>query len=302
MDRRKFLSGTAAASAGMFLSPESILKDNIVNATGEPAHKIITCNIRVALPEDEEKGVGWSSRKKLCADVIRSQAPDVICLQEVIKIQMDDMRSFFPEFASFGFEGPEMDPIPVGYHWIAKNPILFSRERYELLSGGSFWLSDQPLIGGSKSWGTARARHANWVRLKDIESQKEFRVINTHLDHVSQDSREMQIGLILKESEQYQQEFPQILAGDFNADFRNPVLDIVKESGWTDTYASVHGSHYPNFTGHGFAGKESKSTRGPIDYIFARGNTKANKAQIIIDTDEGRYPSDHFFVSAEVEV
>ena len=61
----------------------------------------------MALPEDEEKGFGWSVRKELCVKIIRAQKPDIICLQEVLKIQVEDMRRFFPEFISFGFEGPE---------------------------------------------------------------------------------------------------------------------------------------------------------------------------------------------------
>jgi len=212
------------------------------------------------------------------------------------------MRLFFPEFAPFGFEGPEMDKLPNGYHGIAKNPIMFSKEKYEMISGGCFWLSEQPLIGGSKSWGTARARNANWVRLKDIKTQKEFRVINTHLDHISQESREKQISLIMNESGQYQEEFPQILAGDFNADSKNPVIEIIKEKGWLDTYASIHGTSYSEHTCHGFLGKDSKSTKGPIDFIFSRGNINAQKAEIIKDSEKGRYPSDHYFVSTVVNI
>ncbi len=301
--RRRFIRALGIASTGIIYHQYGCeTPENSKESKSPPFHKILTCNIRVALAEDDEKGVGWNARKNLCSKIIHSYAPDIICLQEVIKVQMDDMRSFFPGYASFGFEGPEMDPFPEGYHWIAKNPIFFSEKRYEILTGGNFWLSDNPLIGGSKAWETARARNVSWVRLKEIKTQKEFRVINTHLDHISQDAREKQISLIMTESNQYSEEFPQIFTGDFNVDIKNPVIDIIKESGWSDTYALVHGSSYPNFTYHGFDGEEYKSTKGPIDYIFIRGNIKAKRAEIIKDNDEGFYPSDHFFVSAEVEI
>ncbi|MCH5686767.1 hypothetical protein LWM68_22410 [Niabella sp. W65] len=40
--------------------------------------------------------------------------------QEVLKVQAEDIRKAFPHFNLFGFEGPEMDAHPTGYHGIAK--------------------------------------------------------------------------------------------------------------------------------------------------------------------------------------
>ena len=302
--RRDFLRGIGVLTAGLFLPECSVpVKEALSTEKKTSLHKILACNIRVALPEDEEKGVGWNARKEICANIIRKQNPDIVCFQEVIKIQADDLRNFFPDFVFFGFEGPEMDKLPEGYHGIAKNPIMFSRVRYEVVSGGCFWLSEEPLIGGSKSWGTARARNVNWVRLRDINTLKEFRVVNTHLDHISQEAREKQIDTILMESDQYLVEFPQLLAGDFNSDSRNAVVKRIVDQGWNDTWTSVHGTINPGFTGHGFLALE-KATKtggnGKIDFIFSRGNIIARKAEIIRDKENGIYPSDHFFVSAEV--
>lgn len=308
MKRRDFFKGAATASVGLILFPRDAMSVN-VNKTNECCtHKIMTCNIRVALPQDEEKGLGWNARKKLTAKVINQQNPDIICLQEVIKVQMDDMRNYFSEFASFGFEGPEMDPFPVGYHLIAKNPIMFSKEKYELLTGGTYWLSETPLIGGSKSWGTARARNVSWVRLKEKQSGKEFRIINTHLDHISQEAREAQIKMILNEGDQYLDDFPQLLAGDFNTGTNNKVLKMTEEKGWKDTYTAIHGSVDPGFTYHGFKGaKYNGKTQGNqknsrIDFILSRGLIETKGAKIIKDSDGDFYPSDHYFVSTEVEL
>src|SRR5690606_23215938 len=113
-----------------------------------------------------------------------------------------------PDHFSFGFEGPEMDAFTEGYHGIAKNPIFFSKKRYELLSAGGFWLSETPLVAGSKSWNTARARHVNWVRLRDKKTGADFRVLNLHLDHKSQLAKEEQTKLVLKEAKQYEGDYP----------------------------------------------------------------------------------------------
>jgi endonuclease/exonuclease/phosphatase family metal-dependent hydrolase len=212
----------------------------------------------------------------------------------------------FPDFASFGFVGPEMDARKVGYQGIAKNPIFYARARFELVSTGGFWLSETPHLPGSLSWGSARARHVNWVRLRDRASRREFRVLDTHLDHQSQHAREEQIKLILAEAALYAPEFPQVLAGDFNAGAANPVLKLALDAGWTNTHTAAPGPRDEGNTTHSFLGPkyipktEAGRKRGPIDFILTHGPVSTLAWKIIRDSRDGRYPSDHYFVSAVV--
>lgn len=303
LDRRTFLKGLGAVAALPWLAAGSSAATKSPE-TG-PAHTIVTANIRVALPEDDKAGHGWQDRRELCAEVIRRRQPDIICLQEMLREQVVDLQASWPEFATLGFAGPEMDEFATGYHGIAKNPIFYSRDHYELTGAGGFWLSETPHLPGSTSWRTARARHVNWVRLKARDSGREFRVLNTHLDHQSQAAREKQMGLILAESARYPVGFPQLLAGDLNVDATNPVCELIGRAGWTDTFAAMHGSAEPGFTYHGFQGpafsrKDAARQTGRIDFIFARGAVRTVAAEIIRDSRAGRYPSDHYFVSARV--
>jgi endonuclease/exonuclease/phosphatase family metal-dependent hydrolase len=274
--------------------------------TADPRrHRILSCNIRVDLEADAGRGVGWNDRRDTCVAVIRAHTPDIFCTQEVLRGQNEDLKQAFPGFQSFGFEGPEMLPFPEGYHFIAKNVIYFSRDRYELISAGCYWLSDTPHIGGSKAWGTARARQLNWVWLMDKASGRSFRVLDAHLDHLSQEARERQMAMILDEAAQYPAGFPQLLAGDLNVDASNPVYPQILERGWANTYADIHGEEDPGFTFHGFHGRRYPEmvpparVIGQIDFIFARGGVTPHAAAIIRDDIDGRYPSDHFFISAD---
>lgn len=279
---------------------------SVANAAGKSAsHKILSCNIRVALPEDEATGNGWSARRELCIDVIRKQRPDVICLQEVLREQIRDLEKAFPRFGSFGFDGPEMDARMVGYHGIAKNPIIYSRERYDLVTSGGFWLSETPHIPGSLSWDSARARHVNWVRLRDRKSGKEFRVLNTHFDHVSQRAKEEQMKMILAEAAIYAADFPQIFAGDMNSTRESPVIKSAIEAGWVNSQFAGPEPHEDANTTHGFLGdkavkSEAARKRGPIDFILTRGPISTLNWKIIRDSKDGRYPSDHYFIAAEL--
>lgn len=268
-------------------------------------HTVMSCNIRVALPEDDAAGNGWSARRDLCLGVIRAQKPDLICFQEVLREQMADLEKGLPTHAGFGFEGPEMDARMIGYGGIAKNPVFYSRERYEFVTAGGFWLSETPHLPGSLSWESARARNVNWVRLRDRTTKQQFRLLSVHLDHVSQRAREEQIKLILAEAALYAPEFPQILGGDFNAGRANNVVKLVLDAGWTNTQDATPGARDAGPTVHGFLGEKANWSdaarkRGPIDFLFTRGPITTRDWKVIRDSREGRYPSDHYFIAAEL--
>ncbi len=299
--RRKFIKNIGALSALPLLPlPGTATYER----QGVNMHRVLTCNIRVALPEDEAKGMGWPQRKAICLKIIGRYKPDIVCFQEVLKVQAEDIRNYFPGHGLVGFDGPEMDAHTTGYHGIAKNPILFSKKRYELLNAGTYWLSETPLVAGSKSWDTARARHANWVRLRENKTGKEFRVISLHLDHVSAEAKIQQAKMVVEESAQYPADFPQIMAGDFNTRFNSRVLTAARQQGWLESYETIHGPGEAGFTVHAFQGKEYKegSSKGKIDFVWYKGKLKPSHAAIIKDSVNDLYPSDHFFVLADFNI
>ncbi len=306
MNRRTFITNLGLAASFPWLCRSALAAPPAAPDAGTASHTILTCNIRVALPEDDATGNGWKARRDLCMEVIRAQQPDLFCLQEVLRVQMEDLKQGFPSFASFGFEGPEMDAGGPGYHGIAKNPVFYSRERYELVAEGGFWLSETPHLPGSLSWGSARARHVNWVRLRDRASGRQFRLLDTHLDHISQHAREEQMKMILAEAALYAPDFPQILAGDFNSDASNPVLKLALDAGWTNTQTAAPGPRDNGYTVHGFLGPKyvaktkAGRKRGPIDFILTHGPVSTLDWKIIRDSRDGRYPSDHYFVGAKL--
>ena len=300
LSRRTFVKGLGLAASTPWLV-QSVYADETASPGAVTAtHKVITANIRVALPEDGALGLGWGDRKDFCIKVLKAQKADIISLQEVLKVQAEDLKKAFPDYMLLGFDGPEMDAHKTGYHGVAKNPIMFRKSRYELNGAGTYWLSDTPTIGGSLAWETARARHANYLRLEDKKTGTEFRVVNTHLDHITQAAREKQIEAILKECAQYPADFIQILTGDFNAGVANAVGEMLKKDGWQDSYAAIHGDIDPGFTAHGFKGESFGKAGRKIDFIFSKGNVKALNSQIIKDSLNGKYPSDHYFVSADL--
>lgn len=232
---------------------------------------------------------------------------DIYCLQEVTIGQYEDMCRMFPGYFVFGYPGPETDALPDReYHGIAKNLVMFSKRRYEMTGAGVYWLSDTPLVGGSSSWGTARPRHVNWVRLRDRRSGREFRVLSLHLDHISHEARLAQVRAVEEETSQYLAGVPQVLAGDFNSRPSNPVAGVLVGAGWVDAFVEANGEDAEHMSFHRFEGdayKPKKGTPGRIDYIFLKGTgIRVVSSALVKDCVGGKYPSDHYFLTADIVI
>jgi endonuclease/exonuclease/phosphatase family metal-dependent hydrolase len=255
--------------------------------------KVLTCNIRCFGAKD---GLNhWTHRRRLCADVIRAQAPDIVCFQEMWSQQFADLSAALPGYRWFGATDE-----PAGRH--PQNCIFYRREGFERLAAGAYWLSKRPHVPGSRSWGSACIRLANWLRLEDRATGIEFRVVNTHLDHLSQEARDNQARLLAEDAAAYPPAYPQILAGDMNCDADNTAIGGLQAAGWSDTYSSIHGTGNPGPTYHEFLGPRFHSSVGKMDWIFVRGNLRTLGAEVITESREGRFPSDHYFVSATLEL
>lgn len=302
MNRKVFFKNIGLLSSIPLISSVESFAGNI--STKNNLVNVLCCNIRVALDEDEKKGFGWNSRKEACIQIIKSQHPDVIGFQEVLKVQFEDLKNGLKDYHGVNFDGPEMDAHKEGYHGIAKNPIFYSKKRFDLIAAGSYWLSETPLVAGSMSWGTARARNMSWVRLYDKISKKEFRFISLHLDHVNNEAKLAQINMVLEESAQYPADFPQILVGDFNAKESSKIIQKVLQSGWKDSFVEANGDLNPGATVHSFKGLDDpkKEQRNKIDFIFTKANIKSVSSKVIRDQYKGVLPSDHYFLSASLEI
>lgn len=299
MRRRSFIRQLGLAAALPWLGRVALA------APARPAktatHKLISCNVRVDVPEDSNTGDGWAQRKDFCAEVMRTQKADLIGLQEVQEVHFKDLKKRLPDYDSYALLNGKG-----GFH--PNCAILFLRARYEMISAGGFWLSETPHVAGSKSWDSKNARLVNWVHLHERGSGKQFRFWNTHLDHIGHEAREQGAVLIVQASAVLGADFPQLLSGDMNASVTHPAIKQLVNGGWWDTYAAVHGPTDPGGTYHGFKGakypvnKPNGEPHQKIDWIFARGSVKPRAAAIIRDGRNDHYPSDHYFISAEVEI
>ena len=255
-------------------------------------------NIRTGHARDGENH--WDKRKQQLFGLIRKYNPDVIGLQEAHRFQIDEIREALPEYAEIG-EG--RDGGKKGEY----SAVLYRADRFELSESGTFWLSDTPKVP-STSWGNKYLRICTWGRFIDKQSGLAFYFYNTHLDHRSQPSREKAAQLIADTIQKRTHPDPAILTGDFNAGESNPAIEYLVERKnaqapskplLVDTFRALHPDEKTVGTFNGFNGD---SDGDKIDYIFATPDIQPLEATIIRDNKDGRYPSDHFPISAKLRI
>jgi len=253
---------------------------------------LMSFNVRYGTANDGENS--WPARRSLLFDVIRDQNADVIGLQEALASQIDEILAAVP---LYGVIGVGRDDAARKGEYAA---ILYRRDRFHVAQSGTFWFSDTPEVVASKSWGNRITRICTWARLVDRDGRA-FWVYNVHLDHESQPSRERSVALLRAriDARAFPGE-PVIVTGDFNAVEANPALGALTAGGaFVDTFRVAHPDEKVAGT---FTGFHLGQTGGDkIDYIFVQPGVRVASAAILRTSRGGRYPSDHFPVTATVQ-
>jgi endonuclease/exonuclease/phosphatase family metal-dependent hydrolase len=265
---------------------------------GSPDLRMMSFNVRNSYARD---GVNhWEGRKDLVYNVIRDYAPDVLGLQEANSFQLEELINAFPEYGKVG-EGS------MGGSKGQYSAILFLEEQFKLTDSGSFWLSETP-AEPSKSWGSSHHRICTLVELLDKESQQTIYNYNTHMDDGSRKAREKGALMIMDHIQKKAESSPFVFMGDFNAPEDSEVLEIIKGNSlakqdhgiqMVDSFRVLHPQRKNVGTYNGFTGQSD----GPkIDYIMVKSNIRVIEASILQTNPKGRYPSDHFPVTAHLRI
>ncbi|MCR4438229.1 MAG: endonuclease/exonuclease/phosphatase family protein [bacterium] len=267
---------------------------------------LMTFNIRYGTAEDGPNS--WSHRRELVFQVLEKNDADVVGLQEALHFQLQEICQALPRY---GYVGVGRDDGAEAGEYAA---LLYRKDRFAVEESGAFWFSDTPEVPGSTSWGNELPRICTWARLRHPGKGVAFYVFNLHLDHVSQRSRERSVQLLAERIGTRSSTAPVFVMGDLNAGPRNPVVAFLKGSAklalgdgkvannplpLVDTYSAIHADTSAIGTFHGFTGDRSGAK---IDYIFAAPSVKVRGAHIDYTNAGGRYPSDHFPVTARVVV
>ncbi len=293
--------------------PATVLLAGTLAQAGTADLNVMTFNIKEDDATNQLSPNSWvtdksviftGDRRDKAIDKITSYAPDILGEQEGLPNQVNDLKAALPGYTYYG-QGRGGNGSNSG----ETNGIFYLTSRFTDLGHGDFWLSDTPTVPGTTFYGTgtdtSNPRMVSWIKLNDNQSHQTYFTVDTHwsLDSLARDESAT---LMRDQISQLAGGLPVLVIGDFNAELESSSLQTLDgsiASGFklTDAYRNV----YPTIgvdesTSHHFTGDQYGAS---IDHIFYDASTfTATAAQIVHTSYNGLYPSDHFPVTATLQV
>jgi len=269
--------------------------------------KVMTFNIRYGTAKDSLNS--WPYRRSILIDCLKKNTPDILGTQEALDFQIDFIREAFPAWKVFGVGRYYQVQVPDRPQESGNGEscnILYDSTKFKLIRQGTYWHSDTPDVPGSITWGNSLARITTWGILQEKNSGKNFVVMNTHF-HSGEPYVTNTTNLIIKKWQEIAPDMPAILLGDFNLEPGSATHQrfCEKRSGsdqppsyFIDCWQALAKPETGAATSHGFDGS---TTRSRIDWILVTPEFNIRNITIIHDNLDGRYPSDHYPVMAELQ-
>lgn len=289
------------------LLPAANVAPTAAPATAQPARdagaaplRVMSFNVRFGTADDGPDR--WELRRDLLVRTIRAFGPDLLGVQEALDFQCDEIAHHLGDGYAFHGAGRED-----GRRRGEFTGIYFHARRFERLAAGNFWLSQTPEKAGSIGWDAELPRLATWVKLRDLTTWQggtagTVLFLNTHWDHLGKHARLESARLIRHKVHELHPEGSVVIVGDFNAreddEEYAELLRAADEDGhkYLDAYRELHPDrHAAEASFHAFKGGR-EGTR--IDWILHSSDLKAVEAAIDHTHEDGRYPSDHYPVTA----
>lgn len=244
--------------------------------------KIISSNIRY---ENDLDGIqSWENRRPLLQKIFNDFAPDILGTQEGRFLQTKSLANNL-----------NLKLVESHRTWIENRmyPCLYLNEKkINLHNSGDVWLSQTPHLEGSTSFKSAFPRLCTWMKITHIESNLDYIVLNTHLDHVLEETRIEQINVLIHEIKLINDKnLPLILLGDFNdapsSMIRKTIIEKLQlKDPWIELALPEETTH------HAFLGDKGNGER--IDWILIPENFKTEEIFLEKRSFNSIYPSDHY--------
>lgn len=254
--------------------------------------KVMSFNVRYGTADDGPDS--WERRKDILGPCVAKFAPDVMGTQECLDFQADFIAATHPEYRWFG-PGREADG---GGERMA---VFYRHSELAPIRTGNFWLSETPGSPGSKSWYAACPRMVTWAEFYHFKSAQRFYIFNTHFDHMSHQARVESAKLLAVRMNEIAEDAPVLVTGDFNAMAeKTEPWEVLTGAGLKDAWLAASKSSGPTDTYTAFKGPPPEARGGRIDWVLFKGPIKAVSCEAVTFNEEGRYPSDHLPIYAEM--
>ncbi len=242
------------------------------------------------------EGTYTTRRAYLFAQQINYVLPDILGVQELNSIWENKMKELLPQYAYYGVKrgGDEKEQTS------EMSGIFYLKDKFELIECDTFWISLTPDTE-SKFEGAACYRICSYVVLKNKSTGDLLAHFNTHLDHVSTEAQNLGGNLIAEKAQEIKSKYDKIttiITGDFNQFPDGLAIKVLEEKGFVKTCDTTDNGN-TNPTYHGW-GKDFYEA--PIDFIFVEKDVKIKNYTVYDGKLDNSYVSDHFMITAEIDV
>ncbi len=249
--------------------------------------RVTSYNVRLPLASDGPNA--WENRRDIFVESVRRMNPDLMGTQELWKIQGDYVVEKLPQYKWFGLDrrGGDKDE---------HMGVFYKTSMFTLIESGNFWLSPTPEVPGSSAWNINYPRMATWGLFEINANKKRFYFFNTHFPHRPEDqaARIECAKIVAARIRALPADVPVILTGDFNTALGDAVHQVFTPY-LTDAWQTAAKRTGPEGTFNEFKGT---TTGARIDWILYRGKMTVGEVETVTYNQDGRYPSDHFPVTA----
>ncbi len=291
------------SSAAVFLAGATLAAAMVVAVPAVPTAQVeplpltvMTFNIRTSGNSSEDGKNGWPHRRGLVAETIGGIAPQVAGLQEALTDQLDYLSEKLPDYRWLGVDRGLNGGTGLSEH----TPIFYRHRELLPIESGTFWLSATPASPTGTGFRRRVSRIVTWAHFHHIATDRRLYVYNTHLTLRRGERQVDSARMIAERAAALPEGTHVVVSGDFNAMAEvSDTWRAATASGLRDAW--VIGDHRigPARTSSDFRPPE-QANEGRIDWILVGGPVAVRSVETVIDHDNGRYPSDHYPVVANI--
>ena len=263
----------------------------MTSAANSQSLKIMTYNIRLDTPSDSANA--WIHRRAWLCEQVKTANPDLFGIQEGLPQQVSYIDSSCGGYRHIGVgreDGKFMGEF---------SAIWYDTLKFKLIRQGTFWLSANP-TKPTMGWDAACKRVCTFGCFQEMATGRKFWMFNTHFDHIGLEARKNSAMLILQRMKIINPDgYPVILTGDFNATPDSGPIKLLSAELQDSKSADKSMAMDPGGTFNNFDTTKPAAER--IDYIFTDQGFRSVSYNIIRESRNGHYASDHFPVIAVVK-
>lgn len=264
---------------------------HLIGPVTAPALHVMSWNIRRRVRHIVPRPVDrWDRRAPRVEELLRAERPTLLGVQEALPDQARLVS----------------DALGGHYRRIGRGrradgggescPLYYDVERLELLDWQQAALSNQPTRPGSTSWGNIIPRIMVSAAFVDRATSRRFLAVNTHLDHLSAQSR-LHSARAIRHLVSVT-DLPAVVTGDLNAEATSgPLRELLANGTLADAWdvAQTHDSEEWGTLSHY---KKPRRSGKRIDWILASTAFRVERAAINPQRHAGGWGSDHLPVQA----